>query len=211
MLLKVDPAHPAGGIDSPFRVRFYDDVIEPSLYQRLLASWPAIELMRPIGAAGNKLCFNDREGNFGDFLDANADWKVFYTEIKTRFSELCSAAVGVKGGKRARFEFSWLPGIDGGLHPHPDTKKKIATAVIYMEPDWDPSWGGGFEALRHLTTPDADFTDLRPGWDEVETVLTVPLKPRRMLFMQRTNNSLHGVRPTMSPRPRRSLTVNLIG
>jgi hypothetical protein len=170
-----------------------------------------MELLTPIGAAGNKLCFNDRDPNFPGFLEGHPDWKTFHREIKSRFSAMCSEAVGVKGGKRVRFEFSWLPGVDGGLWPHPDTQKKIATAVIYMEPDWDPDWGGGFEALKHLTTPDADFTDIRPSWDEVETVLTVPLKPRRMLFMQRTKNSLHGVRPTKAPRPRRSLTINLIG
>lgn len=210
MYLNIDPYRPSGGIDKPFRVKFFDEVFEPDVYAALLETFPT-DGMVPIGAAGHKVCFNSRNDDFPAFMAANPLWSDLYGEIQARFSMLCDQVLGVGHGKRVRFEFSSLPADDGGLYPHPDTKKKIATAVVYMEPDWNPDWGGGFEALRHRTTPDADFTDIRPDWDEVETILTVPLVPRRMLFMQRTNNSLHGVRPLTAERPRRSLTINLIG
>lgn len=210
MLITFDRSRQAGGIEKPFRVKFYDDVINPAVYARLLETFPSEGLV-PIGAAGRKFCFNSRNEDFPAFLDAHLEWRDFHAEIKARFSKMCDEVLGVRHGKRVRFEFSSLPADDGGLHPHPDTAKKIATAVLYMEPDWNPEWGGGFEALRHKTTPDADFTDLRPDWDEVETILEVPVAPRRIVFMQRTNNSLHGVRPLHSKRPRRSITVNLIG
>lgn len=209
-MLKIDQSRPTGGIDQPFRVKFFDNVVDSAFYQRLVDTFPNEGLV-PIGAAGHKFCFNDRNDDFPVWLEGRPEWKQFYAEIKTTFSALCAEVVGVKHGKRVRFEFSSLPADDGGLHPHPDTKKKIATAVMYFEPDWNPAWGGGFEALRHKTDPDADFTDLRPAWDEVETILEVPVASRRILFMQRTNNSLHGVRPLHSERPRRSITVNLIG
>ncbi len=211
MLIKIDAGRPSLSLDGAFKVRAYDDIIDPATYRALLDSFPDLDVMRPIGAAGHKDSFNDRSADFPAWLETRPEWIVLYHEIRQRFSQLCGDTVGVKHGRRVRFEFSSLPADHGGLWPHPDTAKKIATAVIYMEPDWNEAWGGGFEALRHLTTPDADFTDLRPGWDEVETILSVPVKPRRICFMQRTNNSLHGVRPLHSARPRRSLTVNLIG
>jgi hypothetical protein len=210
MLLHINSSAPSGGIDKPFRVRYFDNVVDASVYERLLATFPTSGLV-PIGAAGHKVCFNSRNDDFPAFMANNPEWAAFHDEIKARFSKLCSEVLGVHHGKRVRFEFSQLPADDGGLYPHPDTAKKIATAVLYMEPDWKAEWGGGFEALRHKTTPDADFTDLRPDWSEVETILDVPLAPRRIVFMQRTNNSLHGVRPLRAERPRRSCTINLIG
>lgn len=210
MLLKIDPKRPSGGIDQPFRVKVFDDIVAPDVYWNLLATFPT-QGMVPIGAAGHKVSFNSRNEDFPSFLAANLLWNTFYGEIQQRFADLCNDVLGVKHGKRVRFEFSSLPADDGGLYPHPDTAKKIATAVVYMEPDWNPAWGGGFEALRHIERPDDDFTDLRPDWSEVETILNVPVAPRRIVFMQRTNNSLHGVRPLTSERPRRSLTINLIG
>ncbi len=177
----------------------------------MLETFPS-DGMTYLKAAGHKFSLNDRSDEFHTYIADKPEWKNLYDWIRAEFPRLCEEAIGVKSRKESvRFEFSSLPPDDGGLWPHPDTAKKVATAVMYMEPDWTPEWGGGFEALRHLAEPDADFTNRRPSWDEVETVLNVPVAPRRILFMQRTNNSLHGVRPLTSQRPRRSITVNLIG
>ena len=200
---------PSDSIDDPFPVRVFDNVLDPDFYACLLATLPA-DGMVPIGAAGNKVTFNNRDALFLAWLERNPDWHEFYFGLLYDFSSMCGNLLGTRPGSAFRFEFSRLPANDGGVWPHTDTQRKIATAVLFMEPDWRSEWGGAFEVLRHRTAPDADFTGLKPGWGEVETVLEVPLVPRRMLFMRRTNNSLHGVRPLRSPRPRRSVTINLL-
>lgn len=212
-MLTLDPRKPAGGIDQPFRVRYFDDAMDEDLWAILAASFPLESDMHSLNAVGSKNSLCDRDDEFAAYVDLHPEWKLFHGWLGKNFPRLCADVFGLKpGGKRSvRFEFSSLPGDGGEVKPHPDTAKKLATAVMYFEPAWDQSWGGAFEALRHKTEPNADYTDRRPLWEEVETILTVPIVPRRIGFMLRSHNSLHGVRAIHAPHPRRTITVNLIG
>lgn len=212
-MLTIDPRKPAGGIDHPFRVRYFDDAMDDALWHRLAATFPAEEDLHPLNAVGYKNNLCDRDDEFAAYVNRHPEWKAFHAWIGANFARVCGEVFGIpQSGKRTvRFEFSSLPGDAGEVRPHPDTAKKLATAVMYFEPEWDQAWGGAFEALRHLSDPDGDFTDRRPPWEEVETILTVPIAPRRIGFMLRQNNSLHGVRPVSAPHERRTITVNLIG
>lgn len=212
-MLKIDPKNPTGGIDSPFRVRYFDDAMDDALWQKLADTFPTEAEMHSLNAVGSKNSLCDRDDGFAGFVDQRPEWKKFHGWLKESFAAVCiNALTFAMGSKRSvRFEFSSLPGGGGEVKPHPDTSKKLATAVMYFDRDWDPAWGGAFEALRHKTNPDGDFTDVRCPWEDVETVLSVPVAPRRIGFMLRQNNSLHGVRVVNAPRPRRTITVNLIG
>ncbi len=210
-MLYIDPSRPTGSINEPYRVRWFDDVIDTSPYWHLCEGFPSDTMLgtHSIGLK-NRLCSHDSE--FMPFVEAHRDWSLLCAELRDRFGDLCTHVLGIPlSGDRVQIEFSSLPAAGGEVAPHPDTPKKIATAVLFLEPCWQPAWGGAFEVLRHKTAPDADFSHKVIPWDEVETVTEVYVKPARMLFMQRTNNSLHGVRPLNSPYPRRSLTINLIG
>jgi hypothetical protein len=214
-MLNLDPAKPAGGINRPFCVKYFDDVVAEPDWGRLILTFPPQESLTSLYAVGTKHRLCDRDEGFAPYIKENPWWGEFFESIRQSFAQVCTESLHMtlSAAKKSavRFEFSSLPGDGGGVYPHPDTAKKVATAVLYCEPDWDPAWGGGFEALRHKTDPDADWTDLRPDWSEVETVLNVPVVPKRIVFMRRSNNSLHGVRPINAPRPRRSVTINLIG
>ncbi len=212
MILRIDPSRPAGSIDTPYRVRWFDDVLETASYWRLCEKFPGNEILgsHSIGLK-DRLCSN--QPGFAPFLDNHPEWSLLCAELRQNFRWLCAGVLGVdlSVADRVQIEFSSLPAVGGEVAPHPDTPKKVATAVLFLEPCWQPEWGGAFEVLRHRTTPDADFTNCVVPWDQVATVETVRVQPARILFMQRTKNSLHGVRPLMSPYPRRSLTINLIG
>lgn len=212
-MLTLDPRKPAGRIDIPFRVRYFDDAMEEGLWRRLAATFPSEADMHSLNAVGYKNSLCDRDDEFGPYVDRYPEWKAFHVWLREKFAHICMDVLLFKASSKrtVRFEFSSLPGDGGEVTPHPDTSKKLATAVMYFEPEWDQSWGGAFEALRHKTEPDADYTDRRPPWDEVETVLSVPIAPRRIGFMLRSRNSLHGVRAIHAPHPRRTITVNLIG
>lgn len=212
-MLTINPRKPSGGIDLPFRVRYFDDAMDDVLWHKLAETFPTEGEMHTLNAVGSKNSLCDRDDAFLAYVDEQPEWKAFHAWLRREFPRICVDIFGMKpGGKRSvRFEFSSLPGTGGEVTPHPDTSKKLATAVMYFDSNWDESWGGAFEALRHKTAPDADWTDRRPPWEEVETVLSVPVAPRRIGFMLRANNSLHGVRPMSAPRPRRTITVNLIG
>ena len=211
-MLNINFSRPTGSLDHPFRVRFYDNVMDPELYARLLSQFPDIKYLNTYSAVGckNRLC--NRDDGFDLFMKAHPEWNKLHAWLRENFLGLCMKAVNPTLRKKAKikFEFSALPGEGGGLKPHPDTAKKVATAVMFFESDWKDEWGGAFEALRHLTRPDDDFDGMRVDWSEVETILKVPVASNRILFMQRTKNSLHGVRPCTAPRFRRSITVNLV-
>lgn len=212
-MLTINPVHLAGGLVTPFRVRYYDRVMDPELWRRLAATFPTESDMHSLNAVGRKNSLCDRDAAFEIYMSRHPEWANFHHRLWDDFTRLCMTLFGLPpGGKRSvRFEFSSLPGDGGEVLPHPDTAKKLATAVMYFDENWRPEWGGAFEALRHRTEPDADWTDRRPRWGEVETVLSVPVAPCRIVFMLRAHNSLHGVRPLKAPRPRRTITVNLIG
>ncbi len=210
-MLRIDPRRPTGSIDFPYRVRWFDHVLEQDPYWRMCGKFPSDAKLgtHSIGLK-NRLCSS--EPHFNGFVDAHPEWSLLCAELRMDFHRLCTKVLGLGFfGDRVQIEFSSLPGCGGQVAPHPDTPKKVATAVLFLEPCWQPEWGGAFEVLRHKTNPDGDFTNQVVPWDQVETVDMVRIEPARMLFMQRTNNSLHGVRPLTSPYPRRSLTINLIG
>ncbi len=210
-MLYIDPTHPTGSTDDPYRVRWFDDVIDTAPYWQLCKGFPGDTMLgtHSIGLK-NRLCSSDSE--FNPFVASSRHWSLLCAELGDGFGHLCTQVLGLPLiGDRVQIEFSSLPACGGEVAPHPYTPKKIATAVLFLEPCWQLEWGGAFEVLRHKITPDADFSHKVIPWDEVDTVTEVHVKPARMLFMQRTNNSLHGVRPLHSPYPRRSLTINLIG
>jgi hypothetical protein len=207
-------------IHEPFPVAVFDNIMPQDKYDELLATFPTNQNLSDdrVGASRyNKFYMSDRhqKDDFHNFMSENELWKELYDEIRSDFAQMCYNALGSGGFPNphvsyartwSNMEFSALPADGGGLLPHPDNHKKVATAVLFMENDWKPEWGGAFEVLRR---PDgAEEVDLAP-WDEVETVKAVEVRPRRIVFMHRTPISYHGVRPIHAPRPRRSLTINL--
>lgn len=212
MRFQFDPHEPDGWIDTPYKVRFYDDALHWKEWQKLAASFPPDELLKANSAGyKNRLCCRDGE-LFEQAMAARPEWKEFWLYLREAMPEICAKVMGVNVTKNTvRFEWSALPGDGGDVSPHPDTKKKAITAVMYFNEDWDQEWGGAFEVLKHKTRPNDDFSSYDPPWDEVETVWAVPNISNRIVFMQRTNNSLHGVRPIHAPVSRKTITVNLIG
>lgn len=204
----------------PFPVAVFDNVLTIKDFDMLVDTFPDdLSGARRHGEGRgryNKDCLSNRHHS-DEFVAALATrplWARLYNEIMFMFPGYCDKALSFSGFNLKHFskvsttmEFSSLPGDGGGLQPHPDSAKKVATAVFYMEKEWNDDWGGAFEVLRHQV--EGTETDLAP-WTDVDTVETVHVRPARAVFMRRTPISYHGVRPLKAPRPRRSITVNLI-
>ncbi len=203
----------------PYPVVVFDNVLNATTYKRLLDAFP--EKLNDArvyddSAKYNKQSLSDRHQKeaFREILAGSQDWKEFYSYLRKNFAGLCVDAVEIDlepyPSVRTLMEFSSLPAQGGGLLPHPDALKKVSTATMFFEPDWLPKWGGAFEVLRHKEDPYGNFDGRRADWDECETVTKVDVVPNRMVFFMRTPYSLHGVRPMDAPRPRRSITINLV-
>lgn len=203
--------------DRPYPYAIFDDVIPFDKYDQLVEQFPVTLAGDRLGGHRyHKGYLSDRHqgDQFRAELDNRPAWADICAELRGNFASMAEVAFGPFGFSLKDYtkpslaiEFSSLPAEGGGLKPHPDNAKKIVTAVLFIEPDWNREWGGGFEVLQR---PDRkQEVDLAP-WSEVETVEVVHVRPRRMVFMQRTPISYHGVRPLHSPRNRRSMTINLI-
>lgn len=115
---------------------------------------------------------------------------------------------------RARFEFSMMSAEGGHILPHTDSPQKIITLVMAMlRPDeWDPVWGGSTDVMRPLDPSDNfNFLNRYVGFDQVETINSMPYEPNQCVIFIKTFNSLHAVRPMCGPKEvmRRTLTVNI--
>ena len=79
----------------------------------------------------------------------------------------------------------WSAAKDG--RPHTDGQDKVATALVYLNDDWNPAEGG---ALRFLESPDLDG----PGTE------AIPAKYGSFAAFARTDNSWHGHKPFAGER-----------
>jgi hypothetical protein len=79
----------------------------------------------------------------------------------------------------------WSAAKDG--RPHTDGEDKVATALVYLNEDWDPAEGG---ALRFLEGPDLDG----PGTD------AIPARYGSFAAFARADDSWHGHKPFAGER-----------
>lgn len=190
-------------ISDPYHAWIVEGAIDDDAYLRMAQSFP-IHLARPYDYPGGlKWNCNRTHPELAEFVESDQDWHEFFHTVADRFQPS-------RGYSDFKFEFSFLP-PGGGLRPHTDTKRKVQTGVFYFPPSdgWLDSWGGSFEVIRHKD-PEKRFgqKDLLE-WSDVETFKSVCYIPNRAVFMERSDRSLHGVRPVKQPKGifRQTVTV----
>lgn len=204
--------------ESPYEVVALHPFLEPDFFRTLRDSFSEISDMRFLGAVGNKYSLSDgKRGNFKEFAEHHKEWRDFsrivrhYTlrnYLKRFFPVLGQTKI------KHKIELSALPGDGGHITPHPDTKKKIVTAVIYLaDDDWKQEWGGDF----CMVSPNIEVSDdeeyPRVNFEDVSLVDSVPFSPNVCVAMRRTPVSFHAVYPINAPadRLRRTITINFMG
>lgn len=204
-------SQPTVAIVDPFCVACYDEAMDYRLWWHLASTFPSDADLHVLAGMGNKNHFCDRDRGFSQYISQLPEWEQLHIWLLREFPRMCARVFGIDTTTlKAQFEWSALPGFNGEVRPHPDSMHKVATAVMFFNLEWLPEWGGAFEVLQHKTHPKADWSNRQPPWSEVETVLKLEPQPRRILFMLRTINSLHGVRPLKAPISRQTITVNLM-
>lgn len=89
--------------------------------------------------------------------------------------------------------------LDYSIHPKLKLQRKL-NLILYLEPQWNPEWGGGLELWSH------DFIKNKPK-EKVKTITNVF---NRVVLFDTTQNSWHGFpKPITCPRNRyrKSLAV----
>ncbi len=144
----------------PFPIGLIRGIFEPSLYERLVDTFPPIEIFRFMQNHGDKWSLSElnNRDHYYQFLRTNDDWRRVYDEVKGSdfipqvleslarskielgltpsahgrvLRKLRNLILGRKsGGLRARFEFSMMSAAGGNILPHTDSPQKHITLVL---------------------------------------------------------------------------------
>jgi hypothetical protein len=144
----------------PYPIGIIRDIFEPSLYERLVDTFPPVEIFRFMQTHGDKWSLSELNNpdHYYRFLRANNDWRRVYDEVKSRDfiahvldvlarSKIDLGLVPTTNGSalrrlrnkvlsrksvdlRARFEFSMMSAAGGHILPHTDSPQKHITLVM---------------------------------------------------------------------------------
>lgn len=146
----------------PYPIGIIRNIFEPSLYERLVETFPPVELFHFMHYHGDKWSLSEinNPALYYKFLRSNSDWNRLYSEVKSKefiaqvldalaqskidlglasasggglLSRLRNKVLGRKSSEvRARFEFSMMRAGGGHILPHTDSPQKHITLVIGM-------------------------------------------------------------------------------
>jgi len=213
----------------PFPIGLIRGIFEPAFYERLVETFPRVELFRFMQYHGDKWSLSElnHPDKYHQFLRENAEWKRLYDEVKSRdfiaqvldMLARCKIDLGLAPSSqdllrklrdrilrrrlRSRFEFSMMSAAGGHILPHTDSPQKNITLVVSMarSDEWDPRWGGGTDRMRPLDPSDNyNFFNRYLRFDQVETIGTMAYEPNQCVIFIKTFNSLHAVRPMTGPK-----------
>ena len=146
----------------PYPIGIIRNIFDRSLYERLVDTFPPVEIFRFMQTHGDKWSLSELNNadNYYRFLRANSDWRRVYDEVKSSdfivhvlgslarskidlglapaangnaLRKLRDRLLGRKSSRlRARFEFSMMRAAGGHILPHTDSPQKHITLVVSM-------------------------------------------------------------------------------
>jgi hypothetical protein len=188
------------------------EVFKPEDYEELVATFPPVVLAQRVKWHTKFSISPEQEPKqFFGFLKVAPAWQRFYDY--TRSSDFIQQFAGLvpDGSYAARFEFSFMPWLNGLVQPHRDAPPKVAALVLPMVLNERPEWGGYTEMLEPKGPP-IPADELVAPFERFDTILNAHFKPKAANFLVRSDKSWHGVR-CHGPKGeyRKSITLNLVG
>jgi hypothetical protein len=146
----------------PYPIGIIREIFEPSLYERLVETFPSVDLFHFMQRHGDKWSLSElnNPGNYYQFIRTHGDWRRLYDEVKSSdfIAQVVDALIRSKidlglsstskggilqklrnkllgrnsGSLRARFEFSMMSAAGGHILPHTDSPQKHITLVLSM-------------------------------------------------------------------------------
>lgn len=164
-------------------------VIDSGYNCSVIDTWPDISECKHMTSKGfHKYSFQQSQSDtFDDFVGKHTAWRDLYNWSQTHFVDwakdivsACRFPLVLPKKISTKMEISLVPADCGALTPHRDTKKKIATAILYC---------GGFHA----------GTNILNSSDPNSVHCHVDFSPGKMLFFLRNEKSWHSVGPLCGP------------
>ena len=187
---------------APFKHVVIDNFLEPKFAQRLFEDFPAVKdtskLVNEFGAPSRKSAISEVRGLSEPYvaLDDYIQSKEFLDAMTkiTGIADLCYDPWYFGAGTHENFHGASLDAhYDFNIHPKTGYHRRL-NAIIYLNKDWDPDWGG---EISFHTDP----------WDLKHDVKkSVQLAFNRCVVFETTENSWHSVRRVNLPNNLRHMT-----
>ena len=188
-------------IAKPFRHLVLDNFLDEEFCKRLLNEFPGFDkkwALNESGLVGRKAAVPDIKGigpayrEFDQLMQAN-DFLQFIGKVAGIDSLLYDAQY-VGGGTHENLDGQELDlHVDFNFHPKKVWHRRL-NLIVFLNPVWEPSWGGCLELHKDPWNPEAD-----------ECVTVVPELNRAVLF-ETTESSWHGFRKITIPGDRQDLS-----
>ena len=196
---KIDDVRKRFETAEPFRHVTFDRFLDPSFCGELIACFPGFDAARALnerGEIGRKAVRPDLAAigpAFARFdrLMRNREFLALMSQI-TGIPDLLYDPEYVGGGTHENLNGQELDShVDFNYHPKRHWHRRL-NLIVFLNPEWDASWGGCLELLRDPLSPAAE--------NQVATV--VPLANHGVLF-ETTERSWHGFRKIELPEQKR--------
>lgn len=216
------------------------NILDPALYDELTATFPGDEWFTRDQYLGTRDSFILAQRP--EFLRSRPAWRELARWVRSRafleetlafldahhidlgradlkFDLLRTLRMLRSGRLPQRFHaeliFVRMP-VDGGhLLPHTDAPPKVLNIALSMvrADEWDPSFGGATD-IDWPNDPSRiyNYENKRATFDDVHRVATIPFAPNQALYVVKTFNSWHSIRPMTgkgSPLMRKTLNINV--
>lgn len=187
--------------EEPFKYAVIKNLVHNEFEAQMIQVFPEHQFVETVRETGEKpyrmfhRSFIDKDTGKENISDLTEIWRNVYDDLTSdQYRNFMSNLTGIDLSQAILGASFWKYSYDCYLSVHTDKQEKLVTQLIYLEEDWEESWGG----CLHLHNSNSEKEVIRSITPKIENSVVLVTSP----------NSWHSVTPVShNRRSRRSLQI----